>query len=1518
MSVQDDTEAGEGLYDQQFERDECGVGFIADVEGRASHRTIKDALQILMNLTHRGAAGADPDCGDGAGVLMQLPDRFLRSRCADLGMTLPEVGRYAVGMVFLPRGPSAGACMEALERSAAGEGLRVLGWRDVPHDPGAVGGSARTTCPDVKQLFVADGAMSQDTFERALYVARRIAEKEIAARDVAQTELFYVASFSSRTITYKGMFMARQVAAFYHDLVCEDLESAIAVVHQRYSTNTFPSWPLAHPFRIMCHNGEINTLRGNLNKVFVRGSSLDPGVWGADLAKILPVIQSESGSDSACFDNMLELLVLSGRSLAASILMMIPEAWGEKYYMGHDRRGFYEYHANFIEPWDGPAAIAFSNGVQVGGILDRNGLRPARYTVTRDGRVILSSETGVLEIEPGDVASRGRLQPGKLFLVDTARKHILYDDEIKADICRRQPYRRWVAANRIEFQGFGGIGAVAYDPRTIVERQLAFGYTREDLEVTMRSMVETETEPIGSMGNDTPPAVLSDKPQLLFNYFRQNFAQVTNPPIDPIRERLVMSLTTFLGREGDLLSERPEHAHRLKLFSPIMTDADLERIRASQRPEFRAVTLDSTFAVKGDETLEQVMQGLCREAEEHVAAGVTVLILSDRAVSVARAAVPSLLAASAVGSHLTRKGLRNRVGLVLESGEPREVNHCALLLAYGVDAINPYLALETVAMLHAEDMAEAGLTPQDAVERYMSAIDKGILKILSKMGISTLRSYRGAQVYEALGLGKDVIETYFPRTVSRIGGIGLKELEQEARMRHYAAFGPSRGVARTLPHGGFYAFRQGGERHLWSPEAIHWLQQAVRANDAAQYVKFAERINEQAPAFTTLRSLLTFRTEACTPVPLAEVEPVESIVNRFVTGAMSFGSLGREVHETIAIGMNRLGAMSNSGEGGEDSARYTAAPNGDSRCSAVKQVASGRFGVTIEYLANARELQIKIAQGAKPGEGGHLPGHKVDEEIARVRHSTPGVSLISPPPHHDIYSIEDLAQLIYDLKCANPEARISVKLVAESGVGTVAAGVAKGKADMVLISGGDGGTGASPFSSIKHAGIPWELGLAETHQTLVRNDLRGRIRVQTDGQMRTGRDVAVAALLGAEEFGFGTAALVALGCVMMRKCHANTCPVGIATQDPRLRARFRGTPEHLVSYFHFVAAELRAIMASLGLRSVAEMIGRADLLKLRDGVEHWKAAKLDLRGILHRAEAPAAVATHCVQAQEHGTEEDALNRAITADAQPALERGERVEKSYAIRNVNRTVGATLAYHITKKHGAKGLPENTIAYHFEGSAGQSFGAFAAPGMTLTLEGEANDYLGKGLSGGRLIVRVPSGALYDPAQNVIAGNTALYGATSGDVYINGLAGERFCVRNSGARVVVEGVGDHGCEYMTGGTVAVLGRTGVNFAAGMSGGIAYVYDPQQDFDLRCNLDMVDLERVVEPEDAATLRALLVAHHRLTGSARAKQLLDTWDQARALFVKVFPIEYRRALGRLAEVEKGMRKTREEEVRQA
>ena len=1508
----------QGLYDPRFERDACGVGFIADVEGRASHATVRDALQILVNLTHRGAAGSDPDCGDGAGILMQLPDKFLRARCADAGIALPGIGRYGAGMVFLPPGRDGGACMEALERCAAREGLRVLGWRDVPHDRDAVGGAARASCPDIKQLFVADGAGGQDAFERALYVARRCAEKEIAAGGLARKDLFYVASLSSRTITYKGMFMARQVTRFYADLACDDMETAIAVVHQRYSTNTFPSWPLAHPFRVMCHNGEINTLRGNLNKMSVRGPAMDPGVWGERLARILPVIQNETGSDSACFDNVLELLILSGRSPAASILMMIPEAWGGKYYMGHDRRGFYEYHANFIEPWDGPAAIAFSDGVQVGGILDRNGLRPARYTVTRDGRVILASEAGVLDIPAEDIASRGRLQPGKLFLVDTARRHILHDDEIKADICRRQPYRRWVAANRIEFQGFGGMGAVDYEPRTIVERQLAFGYTREDLEATMRPMIETETEPIGSMGNDTPLAVLSDRPQLLFNYFRQNFAQVTNPPIDPIRERLVMSLTTFLGREGDLLSERPEHAHRLKLLSPIITNADLERIRTSQRPEFRAVTLDITFAAKGDDDLGGAVESLCREAEAHVRDGATVLILSDRHTSPARVAVPSLLAVSAVGAHLTRLGLRNRAGLVLESGEPREVNHAALLLAYGVEAINPYLAIESVAMMHAEGMIEGGLTLHDAVERYMGAIDKGILKILSKMGISTLRSYRGAQVYEALGLSRDLVEKHFPRTVSRLGGIGLPQIEQEARMRHHAAFGPSRGVERALPHGGHYSFRRDGERRLWSPEAIHWLQHACRAGDAASYRKFADSINSQAPAFVTLRSLLDFAPCEGGPVPLDEVEPAGAIIARFVTGAMSFGSLSREAHETIAVAMNRLGAASNSGEGGEDAARYVRDPNGDSRSSAVKQVASGRFGVTIEYLASARELQIKIAQGAKPGEGGHLPGHKVDKEIARVRNSTPGVSLISPPPHHDIYSIEDLAQLIYDLKCANPDARISVKLVAESGVGTVAAGVAKGKADMVLISGGDGGTGASPLSSIKHAGIPWELGLAETHQTLVRNDLRGRIRIQTDGQMRTGRDVAVAALLGAEEFGFGTAPLVVLGCVMMRKCHANTCPVGVATQDPRLRARFQGKPEHLVSYFTFVAEELRAIMATLGFRKVEDMVGRADRLKLRDGVAHWKASLLDLDGILHRAEAPAGVATRCVQAQDHGTEDDELNRAIEADAEPALARGERVEKTYAVRNVNRAVGATLAYRIVKKHGPKGLPEDTIAYTFEGAAGQSFGAFAAPGMTLVLEGEANDYLGKGLSGGKIIVRVPGGVSYDPAGNVIAGNTALYGATGGRVYINGLAGERFCVRNSGARVVVEGVGDHGCEYMTGGVVAVLGRTGVNFAAGMSGGIAYVYDPQQDFDLRCNLDMVDLERVVEPEDVAELRALLAEHHRLTGSARAKQLLDDWDKSRALFVKVFPIEYRRALGLLAEVEKGMRKTREEEVRQA
>ena len=1508
----------EGLYDPAFEHDACGVGLITNIKGESSHNIVRMGLDMLLNLSHRGAVGADPETGDGAGILMQVPHAYYKPLCADAGIHLPSAGQYAVGMLYTPR-DNPGRCMEIFEKALRDEDFRILGWRCVPTDPQAVGVTARTTVPEVMQVFVQNPGLEYISFERQLYIARRVAENAALKEGGLVADRFYIPSLGSHTIVYKGMMMAHQLAKFYPELNDERMATSVAIIHARYSTNTFPSWPLAQPFRAMCHNGEINTLRGNINKLMARRSMLATRAFGDDIRKLMPII-IEGMSDSAAFDNMLELLYMGGRSLPHAILMMIPEAWGDKYYMGHDRRGFYEYHANFMEPWDGPAAILFTDGVQSGGILDRNGLRPLRYTITRNDMLVLGSETGALEIPTDDIVERGRLRPGKMMIVDTAKQRVLNNDEVKADICRQQHYRRWVAANRIEFQGFGvGAGATTYDPDTLLTRQIAFGYTREDLNVLIRPMVAQATEPIGSMGNDTPLAVLSDQPQLVFNYFKQIFAQVTNPPIDPIRERLVMSLTTFLGPEGNILDEKPDHARRLKLRSPILTTTDVERIRSSMLPEFLAVTLDSLFDVSlGEEGLQIAMDDLCQRAQACVNEGYAIIILSDRNLSADRSPIPSLLAVSGVAHHLINAGIRNRVGILIESGEPREVNHFALLLSYGADAICPYLAFETVASLHASGDLAATLTLQDAIENYIKTISDGILKILSKMGISTLRSYNGAQIYECVGFDQQFVDRYFTKTTTRIGGIGIWHVARETLIRHSAAYGTHRGSVLALPSGGSYSYRMDGERHLWSPEAIYYLQQATRQDSLPLYRKFAEKINCQEGSWVTLRSLLDFDIEPTQSIPLDEVEPADEIIKRFATSAMSFGSLSREAHETMAIAMNRMGAMSNSGEGGEDPARYAPLSNGDSRSSAVKQVASARFGVTAEYLASARDLQIKIAQGAKPGEGGHLPGHKVNVEIAQTRNSTPGVSLISPPPHHDIYSIEDLAQLIFDLKNANPTARISVKLVSVAGVGTIAAGVCKGHADMVLISGGDGGTGASPLSSIKHAGMPWELGIAETHQTLVKNNLRGRIRVQVDGQMRTGRDVAIAALLGAEEFGFGTSPLIVMGCVMQRKCHLNSCAMGVATQDPLLRSRFGGKPEYLIRYFHFVAEELRQIMASLGIRTVNEMIGRTDRLKPREHITHWKARELDFSRILHQVQASPEVARYRVQNQNHGID-NVLDLQLVQDAMPIIDSGTgTVDKCYPIRNSNRTTGAMLSFEIARRYGHQGLPEDSVVFRFTGSAGQSFGAFASKGMTLYLEGDANDYVGKGLSGGKLVIRPPRNAPFDASRNVIVGNTVLYGATAGEVYFSGLAGERFAVRNSGARAVVEGVGDHGCEYMTGGVVAVLGPIGVNFAAGMSGGIAYLYDPTQDVDVLCNHDMVDLDPLTDLEDVEQLHSMIEKHWLYTGSVRARAMLDDWDIVRRMFVKVFPMEYRRALGQMKKVERNARLTDSERVAQA
>ena len=1348
-----------------------------------------------------------------------------------------------------------------------------------------------------------------------MLVIRRKAEKRVAASDAEGMEMFHIVSLSARTICYKGMMLAHQVPKFYPDLASPHMKSALAVVHQRYSTNTFPTWDLSQPFRMLGHNGEINTLRGNINNMKARYSTLKCDALGDELQEILPII-IEGGSDSACFDNMLELLVLTGRSLPHAMMMMVPEAWGEKYYMGNDRRAFYEYHAMFMEPWDGPAALVATDGSQVCATLDRNGLRPARYVISKDGFIVLASEVGVLEIPADKVAAKGRLAPGKMILVDTEKGRFMGDEEVKAHICRQKPYRRWVEANRIELRGlFDGLGSIKVERDTLLKRQKAFGWSREDLDVIVGPMARDGKEPVGSMGDDTPLAVLSDKPRLLFEYFKQLFAQVTNPAIDPIREELVMSLTTYIGRQGNLLKEKPEHARMLKVASPILTNQDMMRIRAQGEAEFHSVTLDATFDLaKGPEGMAVALDRLMVQAEEAVRDGCAVVILSDRNVGPDRVPIPSLLATSAVNQHLVAQGLRTSVSFIIESGEPREVMHFALILGFGATAINPYMALETLADMLDSERLPQGMSIQDAVENYIKAAKKGLLKVLSKMGISTLRSYRGAQIFEALGLAKDFVDQYFKNTPSRIDGIGIQDLAAEAIARHGQGF--SRAVYETavLPSGGRYSLRRDGERHSWTPDAIRWLQQAARENDFELYKKFAKTINERDEELTTLRSLFAFQQGQ--DIPLDEVEPASQIVRRFVTGAMSFGSISREAHEAMAIAMNRMGSRSNSGEGGEDRARYQPLPNGDSRCSQTKQVASGRFGVTSEYLANCSEIQIKIAQGAKPGEGGQLPGHKVNVEIASVRNSTPGVSLISPPPHHDIYSIEDLAQLIFDLKNANPLARINVKLVSEVGVGTIAAGVSKGHADAVLISGADGGTGASPLSSIKHTGLPWELGLSETHQVLVKNDLRGRITVQTDGAMRTGRDIAIAALLGAEEYGFGTAALIVLGCVMMRKCHSNTCPVGVATQDPRLRKRFSGNPDYLVNYFTFMAEEMREIMAKLGLRTVDEMVGRADLLKMRDGISHWKARKLDFSAVFCVPDESKKFAVRKVQQQDHGLEK-ILDQQLVKDCAAALEKDKAVQLDLPIRNIDRTACTMLSYEISKRYGQDGLPEDYITLNFSGSAGQSFSAFGAKGLTLIVDGDINDYVGKGLSGAKIIVRPPQGSCFEWNKNSIVGNVALYGATAGEVFFAGLAGERFAIRNSGANAVVEGVGDHGCEYMTGGRVVVLGRTGVNFAAGMSGGIAYVYDPYQDFDLRCNLDMVDIEPLTENDDIQLVRSLIEKHLHYTGSPRAKWMLENWDSTLPLFVRVMPMEYRRALGRMAQEDLASRRKDAEQVHQ-
>jgi glutamate synthase (NADPH) large chain len=1476
-----------GLYDPAFEHDACGIGAVADLTNQRSHETVHKALWVLDHLEHRGASGAEVDTGDGAGILLQVPDEFLR---AAVDFELPEPGRYGVGFMFLPREEDRRREVEGIvEQTIDEEGQALLGWRDVPVDHDVPGASSAAVEPRIRQVLVGStlgDAHDELAFERRLYVIRRMIERRCEG-DIA------IPSFSARTLVYKGMLTSPQLPRYYPDLRDERMKAAMALVHSRFSTNTFPSWELAHPYRLICHNGEINTLRGNVNWMRARESQLLSEHFGDDLAKLLPVA-NEKGSDSAIFDNVLEILLLGGRSLPHALMMMIPEAWEHHTAMDPAVRDFYAYHSCLMEPWDGPAGIASCDGHVIGATLDRNGLRPGRWQVTDDDFVVLASETGVLEAEPSKVLRKGRLQPGKLFFVDVERGRVIEDAELKHEIASRQPYGDWYRRCTVHLDDLPDVAPEQVPADPVRTRQLMFGYTQEDLRITLARMGgKTAEEPTGSMGNDFALAVLSDQAPPLYAYFKQLFAQVTNPAIDPIRERVVMSLETAVGRQSNLFTETPEHAHQLIIGQPILSNGELEKLRQVDHYVFTAETLDATWpAAEGVDGLARAMERLCRESSEALERGDNILILSDRAAGADRVPIPALLAVSGVHHHLVREGTRLQAGLVVESGEPREVHHICCLLGYGASAVNPYLAFET---LH--EMFDAGMlagVESAAVTdaNFVKSMGKGILKTISKMGISTVRSYSGAQIFEAVGLERELIDEYFAHTTSRIGGVGIDVLAREALERHVRAF-PRAGT--RLPVGGVHMWRRDGEVHQWNPDNVAKIQHAVRHGGGETYAEFTKMINEQNARKATLRGLLQLNPPEGGAIPLEEVEPWTEIVKRFATGAMSLGSLSAEAHETLAIAMNRLGGKSNTGEGGEDPRRYTPDPNGDSRRSAIKQVASGRFGVTAHYLVNADELQIKIAQGAKPGEGGQLPGHKVDEYIAQIRHSTPGVGLISPPPHHDIYSIEDLKQLIFDLRCANPMARISVKLVAEVGVGTVAAGVAKANSDHVVIAGHDGGTGASPVSSIHSAGVPWEIGLAETQQTLVMNKLRDRIVVQADGQMKTGRDVMIGALLGAEEFGFSTAPLITMGCIYMRACHLNTCPVGIATQDPELRKRFRGEPEHVINFFHFVAEEVRAYMAQLGVRKFEDLVGRTDLLRTDDAIDHWKARGVDLSGLLAPPDAPPEVARRRVRPQDPVLD-DHRDHEIIELAKPALERGEPVQLDIEVENQHRCVGGLISGEIARRYGVDGLPEGTIDARMEGSGGQSFGGWLAPGVTITLHGDANDYTGKGMSGGVLAVRPPEGSPFKAEDMVLIGNTVLYGATSGRAFFRGRAGERFGVRNSGVRAVVEGVGDHGCEYMTGGRVVVLGATGRNFAAGMSGGIAYILDPEGAFPARCNTEMVELEEPAD-DDLAEVRALVEEHRERTGSEVADRVLRDWESLRGEWVKVMPMDYKRVL---------------------
>jgi glutamate synthase domain-containing protein 2/glutamate synthase domain-containing protein 1/glutamate synthase domain-containing protein 3 len=1493
-----------GLYDPANEHDACGIALVAKLKGEASHAVVEKALDALENLEHRGAEGADPNTGDGAGILLQIPDAFLRAAVS--GVELPRPGRYGVGVCYLPSDSERRAELEQLiEETIEAEGQRAIWWRDVPVDDRYVGDTARLTAPFIRQVLIAasDEIADQDAFERKLYVIRRVIENA-AGRELA------LPSFSSRTIVYKGMLKAPQLPRYFTDLRDPRVVSRLALVHSRFSTNTFPSWELAHPYRMIAHNGEVNTLRGNVNWMRARESQLASELFGEDMHKVVPVVR-EGGSDSATFDNVLELLVLGGRTIPHAVMMMVPEAYRTRRHLDPDVKGFYDFHSCLIEPWDGPAAVVFTDGRVAGAVLDRNGLRPGRWVQDTDGYVVLASETGVMTVAPERIQRKGRLAPGKLFMVDLEEGRIVDDEEVKRRVARRRPYADWYEGSVVHIDDLPD-----REPRTpriepLRSRQLAFGYSQEDLRLVIAPMATKGEEPLASMGNDAALAVLSDRQPPLFSYFKQLFAQVTNPPIDPIRESIVMSLQAGVGAEVNLLAEAPEQAHQLVMDQPILRNHELEKLRQVSHDVFDAATLDITWPIEaGPDGMEIRLYDLCAEAANHVEHGANILILSDRNVGPERVAMPSLLAVAAVHHHLVRRGTRTRSGLVIESGEPRDIHHMATLIGYGAAVINPYLMFESLDELADRSLLPLDLDREEAEKRIVRAIGKGLMKTISKMGISTIQSYCGAQIFEAVGLAPELIAQHFTGTASRIGGIGLEELSTEAMERHFRAY--PRTDRDVLPVGGVLQWRRDGELHIWNPDTIAKLQHAVRGQngDSAQsYDEFARMVNEDSARKASLRGLMKLsyelpadqRSHELEPLPLDQIEPATEIVKRFTTGAMSLGALSREAHETLAIAMNRIGAKSNTGEGGEDPSRYKADDNGDLRRSAIKQVASGRFGVTVHYLVNSDQIQIKMAQGAKPGEGGQLPGHKVDDYIATIRNSTPGVGLISPPPHHDIYSIEDLKQLIYDLRCANPSASVSVKLVSEVGVGTVAAGVAKANADHVTISGHDGGTGASPQSSIQSAGVPWEIGLAETQQTLLLNDLRSRITVEVDGQMKTGRDVIVGALLGADEFGFSTAPLIAMGCIMMRVCHLNTCPVGIATQDPELRKRFAGTPDQVVTYLMMIAQEVREIMAKLGVRRFEDLIGRTELLSMDEAIDHWKARGVDLSMVLSKPDVPASAPRHRTRPPEPVLD-SALDWELVRSCQPALERLEQVRLGFdrlgpvAVRNVNRTVGGILSGEIARRRGARGLPEGTIEIAFSGSAGQSFAAWLAPGITFSLRGETNDYAGKGLSGGVVSVRPPDKTMFRAEENVIVGNTVLYGATAGRAFFRGLAGERFAVRNSGALAVVEGVGDHGCEYMTGGRVVVLGPTGRNFAAGMSGGVAYVYDTRRSFEGNCNLELVDLEELGE-EDISEVQALIKEHAQRTGSLVARNVLASWERSAERFVKVMPRDYRRAL---------------------